>query len=65
MSLSRKGVEDKVIWTFTKDDKFSVRIAYHLGMSLEKKKKGESSNFSTQKPVLEKVRKLNIPRSTK
>lgn len=63
--LSRRGIEDKVTWGFTKDVKFSIRSAYHLGMSNQKEKREESSKNSTQKPLWWKVWKLNIPRSTK
>lgn len=63
--LSRRGSEDKPIWGFTKDGKFSGRSFYHLGVSREKEKVGESSPSSAQQPVWEKVRKLKIPGSTK
>lgn len=49
--LSRREVEDKAIWGYTKNEKFSVRSAYHLGMSKGKEEQRESSLSHEQKVV--------------
>ncbi|XP_041000305.1 uncharacterized mitochondrial protein AtMg00310-like [Juglans microcarpa x Juglans regia] len=43
LPLSRYVEDDKSFWGFTKDERFSVRSAYHLGTDMEKADHGECS----------------------
>lgn len=61
ISLSRRGDEDKAIWGYTKDGKFTVRCAYHLGKSERKGIHGGCSCRQPQKYVWEKIWRLKIP----
>lgn len=63
--LSRREVEDKAIWGHTKDVMFSVRSAYHLGIRMDNKHKGEPSNYQEQKSMWQRLWKLNVTGSTK
>lgn len=49
--LSRLGLKDKQIWSFTKSGNFSMNSAYHLDMSLNKKVKSESSSINNDSIV--------------
>ncbi|XP_042978816.1 uncharacterized protein LOC122309373 [Carya illinoinensis] len=53
------------MWGFTKDGRFSVRSAYHLGNALGKSMVGECSNKEVQKQIWEGVWRLNVPNPTK
>ncbi|XP_042983239.1 uncharacterized protein LOC122312645 [Carya illinoinensis] len=53
------------MWGFTKDGRFSVRSAYHLGKALGKSMVWECSNKEVQKQIWEGVWRLNVPNPTK
>lgn len=36
--VSRRGVDDKLIWNFSKDGKFSVRSAYYVAIIKEEER---------------------------
>lgn len=63
--LSRRGAEDKAIWGYKNESKFSVQSAYHLGRLRQRKNYGEPSNRHAQKYIWYKIWKLNIPGAAK
>ncbi|XP_042964743.1 uncharacterized protein LOC122298967 [Carya illinoinensis] len=63
--LSWHGEEDKILWGFTKDGRFSVRSAYHLGNDMGRSRLGECSSRQTQQQIWEGVWSLNVPNPTK
>ena len=60
--LSRRVVEDSVIWLHTKKGEYSVRFGYHLARQvLRKADWAESSNRSGRQQLWSTLWKLKIP----
>lgn len=63
--INRKGTEDKLIWNFSKDDKFTVRSAYYVAKNIGRRKVGESLRFEQADERWKKNWKLNVLGATK
>ncbi|XP_042972813.1 uncharacterized protein LOC122304620 [Carya illinoinensis] len=63
--LSWYGEDDKILWGYTKDGRFSMKSAYHLCNDMEGEGLGECSNRQAQKNVWEGIWSLVVPNSAK
>ncbi|XP_035544636.1 uncharacterized protein LOC118348020 [Juglans regia] len=63
--LSKRDVDDRMIWGPSKKGIFSVKSAYHLEESRSRVSKGESSEQNGLGKLWKSIWRLNIPGSTK
>jgi hypothetical protein len=63
--LSPNLPQDRLIWKDTKDGKFTVRSAYHLGYSLHDNDRGQSSSGASEQGVWKLLWSLRVPNQVK
>jgi len=56
---------DRLIWQGTKNGSFSVRSAYHLGMELQDRSRGQSSTVVKEPEVWNSLWNLKVPNAIK
>ncbi|XP_042979954.1 uncharacterized protein LOC122310138 [Carya illinoinensis] len=55
------GVEDRIIWRYTKDGLFTVRSAYHVDMDRKRKIEGEPSEVVSNGAEWKSIWEMNVP----
>ncbi|XP_042972682.1 uncharacterized protein LOC122304475 [Carya illinoinensis] len=59
--ISKMGVEDRIIWIYTKDGLFTVRSAYHVDMDRKRKREGEPSEVVSNGAEWKSIWEMNVP----
>ena len=67
ISLSRRLVQDLIVWIHTKNGKYSVKLGYHMAkqMKLDDCNDGECSSQRVPNPIWTKIWKASIPNKIK
>lgn len=63
ISISKVGIEDKLIWRLTKEGYFSVQLAYHLEKKRCNDNVGENSKSGQEKLFWKAIWSLRVPRT--
>jgi len=63
MAISPRSQQDKLIWSGTKNDYFTVRSAYHLEVERKTRSMGSGSRSVTDNPFWKVIWKLRVPRA--
>lgn len=63
--ISRVDAVDKLSWCPSKDDKFSMKSAYYMEKTKNKKAQGESSNREHESNFWQVIWHINVPNIVK